>query len=158
MIKNTLLKSGNVKEAQFVYPNTDLPIIECIKDYERKLNELIEKNGTENKKVHVVTLGIGPDGHIASLFPPVNIDESIGEGRILQTQTERFDVKDRISISLPRITSASSQVFFMKGAEKLQMLKEMSSDQQNYSRWPAMSVVSSGNSVFVTDFQLPAQL
>lgn len=96
-------------------------------------------------------LGLGPDGHIASLFPPTVVKEGFSkEHAVIHTTTTRFAVKDRITLTLPYITPAKNAVFFMTGEEKLAIWKEMISSAYNPERWPAHDVINVGNTTLLS--------
>lgn len=48
-----------------------MPLDECIADYDMKLRNALATAGHP----HLVTLGMGDDGHIASWFPPMSAEE-----------------------------------------------------------------------------------
>jgi 6-phosphogluconolactonase/glucosamine-6-phosphate isomerase/deaminase len=54
----------------FLYTNVQN---ECVKDYSNRLNQLLSKSKTQT--ADLVTLGLGEDGHIASIFP--TLDKSL---------------------------------------------------------------------------------
>jgi 6-phosphogluconolactonase/glucosamine-6-phosphate isomerase/deaminase len=158
MIRSTLLAGNNIPESNLVFPDTTLELSACIDDYQVKLTALFQEKGNDKQSAHIVTLGLGPDAHIASLFPPLAnhlLPKRLAEVvEIFHTQTEKFDVKDRISTSLDTIHFATLKIFFLTGAEK-QLLwgKMLSSDLSDVQNYPALHVFAGGNTVAVTLFE-----
>jgi 6-phosphogluconolactonase/glucosamine-6-phosphate isomerase/deaminase len=98
--------------------------------------------------VEIVTLGLGEDGHIASLFPPLN-DLAFGEKLVIHTQTDRFAVKDRISVTMHLLQDARSHIFFLKGAGKKKVWDEMMGSDEEEQRWPAKAILELERSTVV---------
>jgi 6-phosphogluconolactonase len=62
----------------------------------------------------LVLLGIGPDGHTASLFPN---DQALDELRRRAVAVSRSDV-DRVTLTIPPLNAAETVVFLVVGEEK----------------------------------------
>tara|TARA_Y100000310_G_C20505600_1_gene726254 strand:- start:48 stop:743 length:696 start_codon:yes stop_codon:yes gene_type:complete len=148
LVRDTLLRNAAIPEEQIIFPNTTIPINECIDDYEQRLAEVLSKGIP-----HIVTLGLGEDGHIASLFPPVP-SEGYGDRLVIHTTTDAFAVRDRISTTMVVIGSADRKIFFLKGEQKKFVWDEMmSSDaEEDMDRWPARAALALGGGVVVTLF------
>ena len=146
LIRDTLLMHAAIPEEHILFPNTTLDLEECIADYEAKLAELLSKGIP-----HIVTLGLGSDGHIASLFPPVP-EEGYGDHLVIHTETDDFAVHDRISTTMVVIGSADRKIFFLKGKEKEVIWDEMmqSQDAEDMDRWPAKAALQLGGGVVVS--------
>ena len=93
----------------------------------------------------IVTLGMGSDGHIASLFPPVP-DIALGdEALVVHTETDQFAITDRISVSLNFLCAAQDQIFFLKGTDKKFVWDEMIASDEDEHRWPAKRMIETGD-------------
>lgn len=147
--RRTLLAQNQVPSSNVVFPDCSLPIGECVDDYAAKLQKLFADHG----QADILTLGLGPDGHYASLFPPVSADILASTAGVVHTTTEKFAVFDRITITQLVIKEAGRYVFFFKGAEKLavwdEMIKEFA-NESNETRWPAHGIVNTGKVTVVS--------
>lgn len=135
-----------VSDEQLLFPDTSLPIDECVKQYDSTLENLLSEHPAD-----VVTLGMGEDGHIASLFPPVG-DDAFGESSAIHTTTDRFAVHDRISVTAPVIAAAVQQVFFLKGEGKRTVWDVMIADAEGPTRWPAKIALENGTATIVAQW------
>ncbi|MCC6381355.1 MAG: 6-phosphogluconolactonase [Dehalococcoidia bacterium] len=73
---------------------------------------------TEPPGMDLVLLGLGADGHTASLFPG---DAALEEGERLVVRVARPD-HARLTLTLPVLNAASVALFLVSGAEKAQAL------------------------------------
>ncbi|MBT4917367.1 hypothetical protein HON58_02920 [Candidatus Peregrinibacteria bacterium] len=98
MIRETL------RPQNFKTFDTSLPIEESIKKYAAKLPEQFD----------LIILGIGSDGHTASLFP----DSPEFTESVAHTQTDQFAVKDRLTLTFSTINKSKKLLVLLKGADK----------------------------------------
>lgn len=113
MVREALLPSLPIAEGQIFFPDTSLPLKECVRSYSLIVSDL---------KPSLVVLGMGEDGHIASLFPPLSA-EATRSSATIATHTESFAVSDRISVTLPVLESADSRLFLLTGEAKYEALR-----------------------------------
>jgi len=147
MVRETLLNNASIPESNIILPNTKLSLEECVDDYTKKIKQMIDAQGY---LPDVVTLGFGEDGHIASLFPPVSDAALSDQHFALHTQTDKFDVKDRITLTLNVIASAQNHIFFLKGEGKKKVWEEMMESKEDERRWPGKRVIESETATVVT--------
>jgi 6-phosphogluconolactonase len=79
------------------------------REYDRELGELA--------RFDLLLLGLGPDGHVASLFPnQPTLDEA--EQRVLPAEARLEPFVDRITLTLPMLRAAHAVVFLVTGESK----------------------------------------
>ena len=84
-------------------------------DYERELRETL---GEEMPRLDLVLLGLGPDAHVASLFPgqhTLRVQDRLAVG---VEEAGFAPYVPRVSLTLPVINNARSVVFLIAGEEK----------------------------------------
>ncbi len=126
MVWETML-THEASRARTLFPNTALPLEDCVASYNDRLRDL---------KADIVILGMGDDGHIASLFPPLG-QEVYGPEHVLHTTTDRFAVRDRISVTFPILLGASKRLFLITGEKKAKLLATMRQVSEDVSLYPA---------------------
>ncbi len=138
-IRTALIDAIGLPPDHFLAPDTWKPLQECVHLYDQKLRELLAKGPAD-----LVTMGLGSDGHIASLFPPVP-PEAFEGAFALATHTENFEIPDRISATMPTLLASNAFLFFLKGIEKKKTWVKMQRGKRNPSRWPAQTLIETGN-------------
>ncbi len=148
LIRETLLKHAKIPPENLIFPDTALPLDLCVQNYEERLQNVLQEGGPD-----IVVLGLGEDGHIASLFPG-DVDAILEQMRtVLHTQTDQFAIRDRITVTLPILTHAETQVFLLKGEEKKKIFAETVSANTDPIEHPAHALLETGRTVWVTQWQ-----
>lgn len=106
MIKSFLKKNFHTFDVS-------LPITKSLKAY----SEILPS------KFDLTILGIGPDGHIASLFPSSKALTS--KANVAHTTTNQFAIKDRLTLTFPPILSSKKILVLLKSPEKLAILEHL---------------------------------
>lgn len=133
LAQETLL-AGAGAHAAFVAPDVTLSPEACADEYDARLRTILA-NG-----IDVVVLGLGEDGHIASLFPPVTA-AATGDRYAIHTTTSRFEVFDRVGTTLTALERARNVLFLLQGAGKKKTWGEMTASADGWERWPAKRVL-----------------
>ena len=115
--------------------------------YESELRNSFRLEGAETPRFDLVALGMGPDGHTASLFPHT---EAIHELSRLSIANHVPQQKDswRITLTWPVINHASSVFFLIAGNDKAAVLNEVLTGPRDPERlpsqliWPASGILT----------------
>ncbi|HWF16777.1 MAG TPA: 6-phosphogluconolactonase [Acidimicrobiales bacterium] len=93
---------------------TELPVEQCVAAYQRVMSDLVTGAG-----IDVIHLGMGPDGHTASLFPGAPT-LGVGPGELVAATEDPNGVNlhPRLTVTLPVINSARLAIFTVAGASK----------------------------------------
>jgi 6-phosphogluconolactonase len=132
-----------VNEAMFSHaPKTHLyripsekPAAEAAEEYEDTLAELF---GADVPDLDLVLLGLGEDGHTASLFPHSPALKET-ERLVLAPWVEKLNAH-RITLTLPVLNNGNSVVFLVTGASKAEILREVIKTDPNPDLYPAQAV------------------
>ena len=109
MAKRTLLDQLEVQPSAVHRMRGELGRDAGAEEYDRELGDLA--------RFDLVLLGLGPDGHVASLYPDQpTLDES--ERRVLGAEAKLEPYVDRITLTLPMLRAARAIVFLVAGADK----------------------------------------
>jgi 6-phosphogluconolactonase len=135
MIAASLGTAQIKKLKNFTYFHTDLAINACLKQYTGKLKKV--------PAFDLTILGIGPDGHTASLFPKSSALAT--RQPVAHTTTTQFKVKDRLTITFPIILKSKTLLVLMKGQEKIQTLKELTDSKKTATNFPSKKLLKHKN-------------
>jgi 6-phosphogluconolactonase len=115
--------------------------------YESELRNGFRLEGAETPRFDLIALGMGPDGHTASLFPHT---EAIHELNRLSVANHVPQQKDswRITLTWPVINHASSVFFLIAGNDKAAVLKQVLTGRRDPEQlpsqliWPASGILT----------------
>lgn len=118
-------------------------------EYERILRAFFHFNQGRQPRFDLILLGMGEDGHTASLFPSTAALEE--RGTVTANDTRRLGT-DRITLTIPAINQAAHIVFLVSGSSKASVLKEVLEGQDQPARLPSQSIQPvEGELLFLVD-------
>lgn len=115
---------------------------EAARLYEAELSAIF--SGAEIPVFDLLLLGVGSDGHTASLFPDMDL-ERFSERRAVAVYVEKLR-SSRVTLTLPVLTSARRIIFLVTGSGKAGIIAKIlgGSGEMHY---PAARVAASENQV-----------
>jgi 6-phosphogluconolactonase len=110
-------------------------------EYEADLREFFQPRGLLGEglpRFDLIRLGMGPDGHTASLFP--NSSALLETTRwVVANWVEKFKT-NRITMTFPVLNSGAEVIFFVAGPEKAAVLAEVLDRAPGDTRYPVQGV------------------
>ena len=138
MTKETLLDRAPLRPEQVHRMEGELDPEEAAARYEAELRNGFRLEGAQLPRFDLIALGMGPDGHTASLFPHT---EALHEATRLVTANHVPQMNTwRITLTWPVINRASSVFFLIGGADKAQILKEVVTGPRDVERLPSQLI------------------
>jgi 6-phosphogluconolactonase len=120
---------------------------EAAADYERELDDTI---------FDLELLGIGKDGHVASLFP--NAPTLRQRRRVLPAEPGLEPFVDRVTLSIPALNSARAIVFAVSGAEKAEAARRAFASEPGPETPASLVRAPSGRTTAILDRAAAAKL
>jgi 6-phosphogluconolactonase len=125
--------------------------------YESAIRNRLRLEGAELPTFDLIALGMGPDGHTASLFPHT---EAIHElTRIAVANHVPQKETWRVTLTAPVINQGRKVIFLIGGADKAPVLSEVLSAKYDPETWPSQLVrPTSGQLLLLLDREAAAEL
>lgn len=147
MASEALLSHVPIPEENVHRVRTELEPGAAAAAYER---EIVATFGTGEPRFDLILLGLGTDGHTASLFPQSSALEE-RKALVCATRVEKLNAH-RITFTFPLINAAHSVMFITAGADKAPMLRNILRGDPSGTRYPAQDVrPASGQLRWFTD-------
>jgi 6-phosphogluconolactonase len=160
MVNGTLLSTGLVPPSHIHRVRTELPDPNmAAADYNVEMRTFFTHEMRLNgfPRFDVVLLGMGPDGHTASLFPESKALEE-KELWVVANWVEKFN-STRITFIFPVLNAARNVLLLVAGADKAAMLYEVLGSERDSSRYPVQKVKPlDGAKVWLLDSAAAASL
>lgn len=101
----------------------ELPPVEAAAQYDALLHDyFVGRMGVPKARFDLLMLGVGADGHIASLFPGTPaLNER--ERWVVPNETDTVKNTKRVTLTLPAINQAAHVLFLVSGAEKADIVR-----------------------------------
>lgn len=123
---------------------------DAAKDYEEVIIDFFRVTGSQPPRFDLVLLGMGDDGHTASIFPDTSaVTEA--NSTVAAVYVEKF-AAERITLTHPTINAASNIFFLVSGKKKAGMLKTVIESDYTPERYPAQLIRNAeGNVTWFVD-------
>lgn len=124
--------------------------------YEELLRTMLPLDARGYPRFHMILLGLGADGHTASLFPGPGSEA--GTSRWVTTpQTEQLGAR-RMTLTLPVINAAHHVMFLVTGGEKAPALRRVLEGHEQPALPAQLVRPWNGSRVFLVDAAAAAEL
>ena len=137
MTQSTLLTSGRVPEPHLHRIRAEVAdAAEAAAQYETEMRAFFSADKCLDgfPRFDAMLLGMGPDGHTASLFPgSKGLDET--KRWVIANWVEKFK-SDRITFTFPVLNAARNILLLVAGADKAEMLHEIFVTKRGESAYP----------------------
>ena len=125
----------------------ELPPDEAAEAYEEELRKFFQTEDVP--RFDLVLLGIGADGHTASLFPETPALE-VHDRWVVANPVPRLNTT-RITLTIPIINAALAVYFLVEGEDKAEALREILEGDANPRAYPAKLIQPHGGPKWMVD-------
>ncbi len=115
------------------------PESECSR-YETEIREHVETDANGLPRFDMVILGMGDDGHTASIFP--HQSEFLRSERICEVATHPTSGQKRITLTGPVINAAHQVAFLVTGQSKAEILAKIIKKSSDSRLYPAAHIAA----------------
>jgi len=136
MARHSLLDLVPIPPGNIFRIQGELPPEEAAAEYDARLTQLASRFNEPRYRHDLLLLGMGPDGHTASLFPGT---EALTEQtrNVVHNFVPKFDTY-RITFTYPLINAARHVCFLLQGDDKKPVIKQILAGDKAY---PAAHVI-----------------
>ncbi len=157
MTRETLLDHIGLRPDQVHRIHGELEPEVAAAEYEFDLRRTFRLEGAEAPRFDVIALGMGDDGHTASLFPHTDAIHEMGR-LVVANQVPQKDTW-RVTLTWPVINHAREVFFLIEGAPKAPVLNEVFTGPRDVERLPSQLIwPASGILTLILDKAAAAQL
>lgn len=155
MASENLFAPLKIRDDSIFRWQTELKTTEQIAlDYENKLKRFFDWNlnppatavGSDLPRFDLILLGMGADGHTASLFP---YTEALRETEkiAVANRVEKLNTT-RLTLTFPVINNARNVIFLVAGEEKAETLREVLEGEFTPEKYPSQNVRPANGELF----------
>jgi 6-phosphogluconolactonase len=137
MIRETLLAGGLLPDTHFHRMQAERVDRErACKEYAREIQSVLNPGPGEWPRFELILLGMGPDGHTASLFSgsPAEREEAAW---VCPNYVKKLDMY-RLTLTFPVLNAGANVIILVSGEEKAEILREVLEGRKE--RFPVQNV------------------
>jgi 6-phosphogluconolactonase len=131
MLSKAPVPSDNVHRILAEMPDADA----AAQAYEEELRRFFRPDEGRRPRFDLALMGLGPDGHTASLFPQT---PALHEKQrwVMENWVQKLHT-DRITLTVPVLCNAAHVLFLVAGADKAVALRDVLHGPYHPDQWPA---------------------
>ncbi len=148
MARGTLIDPAGVPDSQVHQVRTELELADAVNDYTARLRSALPEDEAGRPVFDIVMLGLGEDGHIASLFPARPQLEDL-ESVCVGIADSPKPPPERVSLGLATINAAHRRLVLTAGSAKAEAVRHATQGTPD-PLWPA-SLLEPRRTVYVVD-------
>jgi 6-phosphogluconolactonase len=123
--------------------------------YERMLQEFFKPEEKDSFLFDATILGIGEDGHTASLFPGSSALVEKNQWVLAVDAPSSFSAQKRITLTLPLINRSRSIFFLASGDKKREVVRKILEQPETARRlYPAAMILPEGSAAWYIDREI----
>ncbi len=125
-------------------------VVEVAEQYEKTLRKFFKLNAGEFPRFDLILLGMGEDGHTASIFPHTKaLDE---QKKLAVANPVKKLSTTRLTLTLPVINNAENIIFLVIGEHKAKILQKILETDPQPEKFPSQAVnPSDGKLIWLID-------
>jgi 6-phosphogluconolactonase len=153
LLSKVSIPAGNI----FRVPaeNPDAPA--AAEAYDKTLRDFFEPPAKELPRFDLILLGMGPDGHTASLFPETAALQETSR-LVVANWVEKLNTH-RITFTFPLINAARNVLFLVSGTDKAHALHEVFESKEPTGKYPSKMVrPTNGRLIWLADRAAASEL
>ena len=140
LLSKVQIPAANIQE--FPATNSGLNLADAAITFQQEINDVF---GALEPKMDLTILGMGPDGHIASLFPGVDY----GSTDVVSISSSPKPPNERLSFSYEMINRSHKIVFVVSGIDKASAIEKIHTETD--CDLPAARVSATGETIWFID-------
>ncbi len=144
MVNESLIRNITIPPQNVHRIRGEIKPQEAALESEREIRRFFGLKDGEFPRFTLVLLGLGEDGHTASLFPGTTV---LDEGRrIVSDVRVEAIAASRVTLTLPTINNAATVIFLVSGRTKARILADVLGEGK--VRYPAQQVYPASGQIF----------
>ena len=130
MARESLFDPANVPEHSVLRMRGESDPAAAAREYEQKLDELAKNQGEQLYQHDLILLGMGDDGHTASLFPGTNACTNTSRA-VMENFVPKFN-SWRLTMTFPLINHARCVCFLVNATKNQELINQVIAGDQRY--------------------------
>ena len=149
MAREAMFKHVEVSETQIHRIHAEEDPNHAAEEYEKEIRKHFNISAPQLPSFDLILLGMGPDGHTASLFPGT---EALKEQKrlVVSNWVSKFNTH-RITFTVPLINHAAAVMFLVCGEDKAATLKAVLEGPRDPEVYPSQLIKPDGDLIWFVD-------